>query len=345
MREGLWGKDSEKPLRILGSKQINLDEDPSLEILVLSQSGQSEAISAYKKLEGEWKFLWKQEFNLMSMGENHYELSSLNWKSGQAPGRERKSLEGDCIKRIVVSELPGDGFNSVFMEVLVDEPPIGLFSVPFVYRKGSKVLDGFQLKEHPELVRTKRIDFDYNEKEKSFRIFPTNPNYAQEFVFNGFEFIPNVPMQPVPSLVSVSVEPKFELGKESKVILYFKNRGNFTSVTYLSLSFPEGGKFRFSETSQGVKIYQIGQSVYNTVLRKLVPAEKPLLEATKESWSTGFKYGVSFYFIPESKEELKVLLRTSYRLNRDVFTIPNRDSIFKTEIDQQGFPSYPLVIK
>jgi hypothetical protein len=343
--KALFGPDSDKTVKILGTKVINLDEEADLESIVLSRSGQSESISVYKKLEGNWKFQWKQEFNLLSLGDMYYDLSKKSWIPGVIQGKEKKVLEGDCIRRIVLADMPGDNFNSVFVEVLSEEPPLGLFSIPFGYRKGKKILDGLQLKEHEELVRTKRLDFEYSQKDKSIRIFPTSPNYSQEFVFNGWEMIPNLPMQPVPAFVSMEIVPKLEVGKESKITIQFKNRGNFASVTYLSLNFPDEGNVRMSETSQGVRIYNKGQTVYNIIERRQIPAQHTLLEATKEGWGTNFKYGISFYYTPIKADNTFILFRSSFKYYKEIVSIPNRESISKIQIDQQGFATYPLEIK
>lgn len=343
--KALYGPETEISVRILGSKVANLDEEPDLESIVLSQSGQSEAVSVYKKIDGNWAFQWKQEFHLLSLGETYYDLKSLKWQPGKLTGKEKKTFEGDCIRRIVIEELAGDSFNSIFIEVLSEEPPLGLFSIPFGYRKGQKVLDGLQLKEHEELVRTKRLDFEYSSKDKSIRIFPSSPNYSQEFVFNGWEMIPNLPMQPVPAFISMEIQPKLEIGKESKITLHFKNRGNFASVTYLSLTFPEEAEITKSETSQGVRLYNKGQTVYNIIQGRQIPATNILLEATKEAWGTNFKYGISFYYRPLKSLDTKILFRSSFKYYKEIVSIPNRYSISKTEIDQQGFYTYPLEIR
>lgn len=343
--QALYGPETQKTVRVLGTKVANLDEEPDLESIVLSQSGQAEAISVYKKVNGNWAIQWKAEFNLLSLGESYYDLKSLKWQSGKIQGKEKKELEGDCIRRIVIAELAGDSFNSIFMEVLSEEPPLGLFSIPFGYRKGIKVLDGLQLKEHEELVRTKRLEFEYSTKDKSIRIFPTSPNYSQEFVFNGWEMIPNLPMQPVPAFLSIDIEPKLEIGKESKITMHFKNRGNFASVTYLSLSFPDEAEITKSETSQGVRLYNKGQTIYNVIQGRQIPASQTLLEATKEAWGTNFKYGISFYYRPLKTLDTRILFRSSFKYYKEIVSIPNKYSISKTEIDQQGFYTYPLELK
>lgn len=342
IRQAVYGNDNGQPVRVLGQKQINLDENPAMETLVLFQSGTSEVLAAFRKDGSSWTYLWKLKFFLQNLGPMYYDAKLNSWVPGSAPGKEKVTFAGDCLRRIVVAELPGDNFNSVFVEVLAEEPPLGLFSVPMGYRKGKKIWDGFQLKEHEELKRSKRVDFEYNQKDKSFRIFPTNPNYSQEFVFNGWEMIPNLPMQPVPAFVSLEVTPKFEIGKESLVTLQLKNRGNYVSLTYLSLSFPEAGSVRLAGETQGVRLYKKGDIVFNIVQNKKIPAEYPLLEVTKEGWANNFRYGIKFYYTPKESAIPKILFRSTYKFYQEIVSIPNQFSIAPFERDQQGFPSYLL---
>ncbi|TGK80437.1 hypothetical protein EHQ31_17635 [Leptospira montravelensis] len=342
IRQAVYGNDNGQPVRVLSQKQINLDESPEMETLVLFQSGTSEVLTAFRKDGSSWTYLWKLEFFLQNLGPMYYDAKLNSWVPGSAPGKEKVTFAGDCLRRIVVAELPGDNFNSVFVEVLAEEPPLGMFSVPMGYRKGKKIWDGFQLKEHEELKRSKRVDFEYNQKDKSFRIFPTNPNYSQEFVFNGWEMIPNLPMQPVPAFVSLEVAPKFEVGKESLVTLQLKNRGNYVSLTYLSLSFPEAGSVRLAGETQGVRLYKKGDIVFNVVQNKKIPAEYPLLEVTKEGWANNFRYGIKFYYTPKESANPKILFRSTYKFYQEIVSIPNQFSIAPFERDQQGFPSYLL---
>ncbi|MCZ8341485.1 MAG: hypothetical protein O9301_00485 [Leptospira sp.] len=342
LKEQLYGKESEASVRILGSKQINLDENPDLEVIVLSQSGKSEVISTYKKLNGSWQLIWKQEFFSETLGPTYYDPNQNRWISGKIPGTEKVAFSGDLIRRVVLAELPGDSFNSVFLEVLVEEPPLGQFSIPLGYRKGKKIWDGFQLKEHEELVRTKRLDFEYIPKEKSFRIFNKSPNYSQEFVFNSWEMIPNLPMQPIPSFLTMEVEPKWELGKESLVTIQLKNRGNFVSLTYLTFSFPNKGNLRLAGETAGVRVYKKGEEVFNKQKSKRIPADYPMLEVTKEGWASQFRYGVKFYYTPLETIPPKIFFRSTYKFYQDVVSIPNQYSISNFELDQQGFFSYIL---
>ncbi|MDF3821159.1 hypothetical protein P3G55_14725 [Leptospira sp. 96542] len=342
LKKYILTEGSEQTIRVLGSKQINLDETPDFEVLVLTQSGTSESVSAFKHAGGNWQFLWKHDFFFQNLGPMYYSAKDRRYEPGTISGQEKLSFSGDCIRRIALAELPGDNFNSVFIEILAEEPPLGVFSVPMGYRKGKKIWDGFQLLEHEELKRSKRVDFEYNAKEKSFRIFPTNPNYSQEFVYNGWEMIANLPMQPVPSFVSFTAEPKWEVGKESTVTLQLKNRGNYVSLTYLSLSFPDGGTIRIPKEVTGLRLYKKGDIVYNVLQNKKIPAEYPLLEVTKEGWANNYKYGIQFLYTPTKNETPKFLFRSTYKFYHEIVSIPNRYSIAGFEPDQQGFPSYLL---
>ena len=68
--------------------------------------------------------------------------------------KDTKSFQPDLIKennkpfivqKIDYYPLGGDKFNSLFLEILSEEPPMGLFQVPIVYRDGLKIFDGLNL--------------------------------------------------------------------------------------------------------------------------------------------------------------------------------------------------------
>lgn len=179
-------------------------------------------------------------------------------------------------------------------------------------------------------------------KKNTFRNISNESQLFTRIVFNGWEMIANLPMQPVPSFVSLDVLPKFEIGKESLVTLQLKNRGNYVSLTYLSLSFPDVGSLRLANETQGVRLYKKGDIVYNVVQNKKIPAEYPLLEVTKEGWANNFRYGIKFYYTPITTDNPRILFRSTYKFYQEIISIPNQYSIAPYERDQQGFPSYIL---
>lgn len=168
--ELLFSADEKKNPDVLLKKAGNLDEDPELESFSLVRNGTEEVLGIFKKQKGEWHLLGKFSFSLLNIGPLHYDVSKSSWLPGEPDSQKKEA--GFIVKRILMDELPGDGFNSLFLEVLSEEPPLGLFSVPYVIRKDHKILDGLMaLKDHEFLIKSKRIDFEYNKTEKILRSF------------------------------------------------------------------------------------------------------------------------------------------------------------------------------
>ncbi|EMY77307.1 hypothetical protein LEP1GSC060_3108, partial [Leptospira weilii serovar Ranarum str. ICFT] len=252
--ELLFSSVDQKNPDVLLKKVGNLDEDPELESFALVRNGTEEVLGVFKKKGGEWSLLGKFSFSLLNIGPLHYDVSKSSWLPGESDSEKKEA--GFVVKRILMEELPGDGFNSLFLEVLSEEPPLGLFSVPYAIRKGQKILDGLlSLKDHEFLMKSKRIDFDYNKTEKNITIFPSNRSYAQNFIFNGWEMVPDIPRVAVPSLLSLEAPKEWKKGVAGETVLWLKNRGSYAGVTYLSLSFPDGGKVNINTTKEGQRFY------------------------------------------------------------------------------------------
>lgn len=94
IREAVYGKDGGQIIRVLGQKQINLDESPEMETLVLFQSGTSEVLAAFRKEGSSWTFLWRLEYFLQNLGPMFYDAKLKSWVSGSAPGKEKIPLLG-----------------------------------------------------------------------------------------------------------------------------------------------------------------------------------------------------------------------------------------------------------
>ncbi|MFB5650869.1 hypothetical protein ACE5IS_09510 [Leptospira wolffii] len=329
----------EKSPDVILKKLGNLDEDPALEVFALVRNGTEEILAVFKKENGEWALKNKINFGLLNIGPFAYDPKASAWK----PGEDEKSKEaGYVVKRILMEELPGEDFNSLFLEVLSEEPPLGLFSVPFVIRKGEKIFDGLAaLKDHPYLVKSKRTDFAYNKEEKNLTIFPSNRTYAQNFNFNGWEMVPDVSNVAAPGLLSVDAPDSWTKGKQEEVVIWFKNRGSYAGTTYISLSFPQGGKVEIESGKEGLRAYSPGTSVYSSS-GKYFSAKVPLLEVTKEGWARNHKYGVRFKYTPEADGVPYILVRSTSKGFRETVNVPTDFTSVKTEMDQQDFRSYPL---
>ncbi|EQA82433.1 putative lipoprotein [Leptospira alstonii serovar Pingchang str. 80-412] len=338
--ELLFSSADKKNPDVLLKKVGNLDEDPELESFALVRNGTEEVLGVFKKQGGEWSLLGKFSFSLLNIGPLHYDVSKSSWLPGESDSEKKEA--GFVVKRILMEELPGDGFNSLFLEVLSEEPPLGLFSVPYAIRKGQKIFDGLlSLKDHEFLIKSKRIDFDYNKTEKNITIFPSNRSYAQNFIFNGWEMVPDIPRVAVPSLLSLEAPKEWKKGVTGEAVLWFKNRGSYAGVTYLSLSFPDGGKVNIDTSKEGQRFYSPGSSVFSSA-GQYINSTVPLVEITKEGWGRNHKYGIRFSLTPDKDGIPNVLFRSSTRMGREVVNLPNQFGSIQKQTDQQGFVSYKL---
>jgi len=339
--KSVLAENEKKSPKVISTKSVNLDEDKEFESIALVRNGTEEILCVFKK-EGEiWKLNFKKNFSLLNSGPFEYDTAQKSWKAS----KNEKDSEGFIVKRILVGELPGDSFNSIFLEILSEEPPMGLFSFPYVIRKSQKILDGLSsLKEHENLKKTKRADFSYDQNEKSIKIFPSDVSYAQEFVFNGWEMVPVISGTPTASILNIETIGTMEKGKETEIKLHLKNRGQTAHVTYLSLSFPSGGIIQPDSKATGVRIYNSGKPIYSIQERKFIPSKHPLLEITKENWGRNYKYDLGFKFIPQVSGKQNILFRTSVKISGNIVYLPNEYSASPFQTDQQGFPSYVIEV-
>jgi len=311
------------------SLQVNLDEDENAESINLVRNGMEEYISVFKSdKDGKWKLDWKKSFSLVNPGAFHYSSKERKW----LPEKNPDTKEGYIIKKLLPVLLPGDSFHSLFLEILFEDPLSDLYSIPVGYRKGIKILDGLSaLADHPVLKARNRADFIYKPEDKSILVFPEERNLSIEFVFNGYEMIPNLGSRPIPSITKISKE-------ENRYRIECKNRGGVSSVTYLTLSFPKGGNLK-AASSNGLRVYKPGDSVFSRTLGKYIPASYPMIEVTRESWGSNYRF--SFEFEYEGPGDF-ILYRASYKYNKTIETIPDSYSVVPVEVDQQGFLSYRL---
>ncbi|MDV6236075.1 hypothetical protein CH379_010620 [Leptospira ellisii] len=339
--ELLFSAEERKNPDVILKKAGNLDEDPELESFALVRNGTDEVLGTFQKKDGEWVLDGKVSFSLLNIGPLHYDPSKSSWIPGESETSRSKEA-GYVVKRILMEELPGDGFNTLFLEVLSEEPPLGLFSVPYAIRKGRKILDGLlSLKDHEFLAKSKRIDFEYNKTEKNITIFPSNRSYAQNFIFNGWEMVPDIPRVAVPSLLSLEAPQEWKKGISGEVVLWFKNRGSYAGTTYLSLSFPDGGKVKVDTSKEGQRFYSPGSSVFSST-GKYVSSIVPLVEITKEGWGRNHKYGIRFSLTPDKDGTPSVLFRSSTRMGTQVINLPSQTGSILKQSDQQGFSAYKL---
>jgi hypothetical protein len=102
-----------------------------------------------------------------------YNTEKSKWVASPA---EMKPDSLYIIKSLLFTRLAGDSFDSIFLEVLSEEPPLELFSIPLVYKNYKLVFDGFSLfKETNLLKELNRIPISYIPDKKGIRVLSTKP--------------------------------------------------------------------------------------------------------------------------------------------------------------------------
>ncbi|MBP9162162.1 MAG: hypothetical protein KBF99_03225, partial [Leptospiraceae bacterium] len=82
------------------------------------------------------------------------------------------------IKSLLFTRLVGDSYDSIFLEVLSEEPPLELFSVPLIYKNYKLVLDGFTLFKETQLLKElNRVPVSYIPDKKGIRVLSTKPAF------------------------------------------------------------------------------------------------------------------------------------------------------------------------
>lgn len=80
-------------------------------------------------------------FVMQNYGPYRYETEIKNF----LPESRIDPSKSYIIKNIEFIQLENDTFYSIFIDILSEEPPMGLFQVPLVYREGIKIFDGLNL--------------------------------------------------------------------------------------------------------------------------------------------------------------------------------------------------------
>ena len=169
---------------IILKESVNLNEDPEPEFFYIGQNGQEEAVAIFAREQNKWLSVFQKRYSLVNRGTLVYDTGLNQW----LPGSEKCS---SCIIKFhEFKKIPGDNFFSVFMEILTEQPPTGLFSFPLVLRKGRIIFNGLPLFiDDPLLKSTKRISFSFTEKDGMLTILPDNKELRKEYIFQQDRFI------------------------------------------------------------------------------------------------------------------------------------------------------------
>jgi hypothetical protein len=171
----IFADGGKKNPKILFMKEVNLDLTPEIEFCYIVRNGNEEILVV---LDNSKKMvLFKQVFALLNIGPIVYDPAKNKWIASSA---EMKPDSLYIIKSLLFTKLKGDSYNSIFLEVLSEEPPLELFSVPLVYKNYKLVFDGFSLfKETKLLKELNRIPISFIPDKKGIQVLSSNPKFEK----------------------------------------------------------------------------------------------------------------------------------------------------------------------
>ena len=155
--EIVFAEGGKRNPKIVFKKEVNLDLTPEKEFVYIIRNGNEEIFVVLN--ETKRNILFKKVFTLLNIGPIVYDSEKKKWVASPF---EMKPDALYIIKNLLFTRLGNDSYDSIFLEILSEEPPLDLFSVPLVFRNYNLVFDGFTLfKETKLLKELNRIPVSY----------------------------------------------------------------------------------------------------------------------------------------------------------------------------------------
>ena len=154
--------------KLIFQKEVNIDLTPENEYIYIIRNGNEEILAILDNTKK--NLLFKKVFTLLNIGPIAYDNDKNKWVASSS---ELKPDALFIIKTILFTKIGNDTYDSIFLEILSEEPPFELFSIPLVFRNYNLVFDGFALfKETKLLKELNRIPFSYIQKRTEFKYYP-----------------------------------------------------------------------------------------------------------------------------------------------------------------------------
>lgn len=171
----LFADGGKRNPKILFEREVNLDLTPENEMVYIVRNGNEEILAVFD--QNHKTLLFKKVFSLLNIGPIQYDTQKRKWIASSA---EMKPDALYIIKSLLFVKIGADPYDSIFLEILSEEPPLELFSIPLVFKKYELVFDGFALfKESKLLKELNRIPLIYIPEKKGFRVFSEKPFFDQ----------------------------------------------------------------------------------------------------------------------------------------------------------------------
>ena len=325
------GEKAPADSRILLQKRINLDDRADLEIVALIAHRDAERFALLKK-----------------SGENYRRVRFIDFAVSGLQGKKKggKGL-GQAIQRVSLRPIgKGAKRNSVLLEYLAPGPGGVPYSHMMIFTGFSRVFDSsLSLARHPLLNRLQGVPYRFSSKGE-LEIFYEDSGYRAQLRFNGREFTPWYPGEPLVRFIGFTSKPAPARPGFREGTLELMNIGGFALITYISLSFPGKEEIKIGKT-RGSRLYGIGSRIFNRRSRS-IGASYPLLEVTRRSWRPWHRLKIRFFWKPGKTADKKpmLLVRTAIRRGTETIHAPlNKEGLSARTTDQQGYPAYVLPLR
>ncbi len=169
--EILFADGGKRNPKILFQKEANLDLTPENEFFYIVRNGNEEILAVFDNTKK--NLLFKKVFALLNIGPIVYDTGKNKWVASSA---EMKPDSLYIIKSLLFTRLANDSFDSIFLEVLSEEPPLELFSIPLVYKNYKLIFDGFSLFKETKLLKDlNRIPISYIPDKNGIQVLSAKP--------------------------------------------------------------------------------------------------------------------------------------------------------------------------
>ncbi|MCX7999848.1 MAG: hypothetical protein N3A69_13005 [Leptospiraceae bacterium] len=171
-------------LEILFEREISFASSKNPQKIFIARNVNEEILALVYSEDGRSKLFKKFIFTHPFYGQYEYNSEAKTW----LPKEFIHSKELCLIRKIDFFQLPNDSFYSIFLEVLLEEPPIGLFSVPFVIREGEIIFNGLEeLSPQKFLKQNHYSTFQY--KDGKLEILTNSNKLGLTYIYDKKRFL------------------------------------------------------------------------------------------------------------------------------------------------------------
>ena len=157
--------------KVIFKKEVNLDLTPENEFVYIIRNGNEEILAVLDQKQK--NLLFKKVFTLLNIGPILYDSQKKKWTASSS------EMQPDAlyiIKSLLFTRISNDTYDSIFLEILSEEPPFDLFSVPLVFRNYNLVFDGFGLFKDSKLLKElNRIPLTYIPEKNGVQVLSAKP--------------------------------------------------------------------------------------------------------------------------------------------------------------------------